>query len=125
MELLLGEGMSDDKKGSSLPTCFVAMPFGRNKNEQRWFKGWYEGVIEVAVTDAGYDCILAAAEETSGAINDEIRRHLSSDDMVVIDLGGMSPEDQPNPNVMYELAVRHAVRLPVVTVAENGISAVF
>ena len=109
--------MSDDKKGCSLPTCFVAMPFGRNKNEQRWFKGWYEGVIEVAVTDAGYECILAAAEETSGAINDEIRGHLSSDDMVVIDLGGMGPEDQPNPNVMYELGIRHAFGLPAVLMA--------
>jgi hypothetical protein len=37
--------------------------------------------------------------------------------MVVADLGGISPEDQPNPNVMYELGIRHAFGLPVVILA--------
>ena len=40
---------------------------------------------------------MAAAEEQPGAINDEIRAHLALDEMVVVDLGGMRPEDDPNP----------------------------
>lgn len=97
--------------------CFVVMPYGRSADEVRWFRGWYEVVIEPAVTSSGYDCILSAAEEQPGAINDEIRSHLAFDPMVVVDVGGAKPEDIPNPNVMYELGIRHAFGLPVVMMA--------
>jgi hypothetical protein len=40
--------------------------------------------------------------------------------MVVIDLGGAEPEDDPNPNVMYELGIRHALGLPLVMMAWKG-----
>lgn len=96
------------------------MPFGRDAAEQKWFRGWYEVVIKPAVLEAGYEAKLAAAEEQPGAINDEIRTHLALDPMVVVDLGGAEPEDDPNPNVMYELGIRHALSLPVVIIAWKG-----
>jgi hypothetical protein len=97
--------------------CFVVMPFGRTQDEHRWFSGWYEVVIKPAIETAGFECILAAAEEQPGAINDEIRTHLAFDPMVVVDLAGASPSDAPNPNVMYELGLRHAFGLPLVIMA--------
>ena len=97
--------------------CFVVMPFGRNRDEKNWFRGWYEVVIEPAVSSCDYEPILSAAEEQPGAINDEIRSHLAFDPMVVVDLGGMAPDAPPNPNVMYELGIRHAFGLPVVIMA--------
>jgi len=100
--------------------CFVVMPFGRNPAEQRWFRGWFEAVIKPGVLEAGYHPILAAAEEQPGAINDEIRAHLALDPMVVVDLGGMEADDDPNPNVMYELGIRHAFGLPLVIMAWAG-----
>ena len=100
--------------------CFVVMPFGREPQDQRWFKGWYEVVIHPAVLEAGYEPKLSAAEEQPGAINDEIRGHLAVDPMVVVDLGGTEPDDDPNPNVMYELGIRHALGLPVVVLAWKG-----
>jgi hypothetical protein len=100
--------------------CFVVMPFGRDSAEQKWFKGWYEVVIRPAIADAGYEPKLSAAEEQPGAINDEIRAHLAFDSMVVVDLGGAEPEDDPNPNVMYELGIRHALSLPLVLMAWKG-----
>lgn len=100
--------------------CFVVMPSGREPSEHKWFKGWYEVVIKPGVIEAGYEPILAAAEEQPGAINDEIRAHLALDPMVVVDLAGAEPEDDPNPNVMYELGIRHALGLPLVMTAWKG-----
>lgn len=100
--------------------CFVVMPSGRTPAEARWFKGWYDVVIYPAISTAGYEPKLAAAEERPSAINDEIRAHLAFDPMVVVDLGGSSADSEPNPNVMYELGIRHALGLPLVMMAWKG-----
>ncbi len=100
--------------------CFIVMPYGGDQSEKRWFRGWLEVVIKPAVTTCSYEPILAATEEQPGAINDEIRAHLAFDPMVVVDLGGVEPDDDPNPNVMYELGIRHALGLPLVMMAWQG-----
>jgi hypothetical protein len=100
--------------------CFIVMPFGRDKEEERWFSGWYKTVIEPVVNSAGYEPILAATEDQPGAINDEIRAHLVFDPLVIVDLGGRTADDPPNPNVMYELGIRHAFGLPLVLMAWEG-----
>lgn len=100
--------------------CFIVMPYGRDPDEQRWFRGWYEAVIHPAVSACNLEPILAAAEEQPGAINDEIRSHLVFDPMVVVDLGGRTDRDPPNPNVMYELGIRHAFGLPLVIMGWEG-----
>jgi len=100
--------------------CFVVMPFGRDQLEQRWYRGWYQVVLQSAIQSAGFTPFLSAAHDSPDAINDEIRRHLALDPMVVVDLGGAGPEDPPNPNVMYELGIRHAFGLPVVLLAWEG-----
>lgn len=97
--------------------CFIVMPFGRDAAEQRWHNGWFKAVIEPVVRELKYDPILAAQEEKPNAINDEIREHLVYDPMVIADLGGMTPKDDPNPNVMYELGIRHAFDFPLVIMA--------
>lgn len=112
--------MTEEQTESSIKNCFVVMPFGRESAERRWFKGWYKVVIEPAVLATGYEPILAAAEEQPGAINDEIRSHLVYDPMVVVDLGGVDVDEDPNPNVMYELGIRHALGLPLVIMAWEG-----
>jgi hypothetical protein len=96
------------------------MPFGRDAEDQRWFSGWYSTVIQTAIETCELEPVLAAAQDQPSAINDEIRAHLAFDDMVIVDLGGRYPTDQPNPNVMYELGLRHAFGLPVVVMAWEG-----
>jgi hypothetical protein len=100
--------------------CFVVMPFGVSGPERNHFRGWYEVVIEPAVVEAGLTPVLAAAIDEPNAINDEIRAHLAFDPMVVVDIGGAGPGDPPNPNVMYELGIRHALDLPLVLMAWEG-----
>ena len=100
--------------------CFVVMPYGRNAEQQRWFQGWYEQVIEPGVIKSGFVPVLSALEDKPDAINDEIRIYLARDAMAVVDLGGFRAEDDPNPNVMYELGIRHALNLPLVIVGWKG-----
>lgn len=47
-------------------------------------------------------------------IGNQIVRRIISDDLVVANLTGN------NPNVMYELAIRHMTAKPIVTICENG-----
>lgn len=84
------------------------MPYGDKDEEIAWFAGWYKECIAKGIHRAGYNPILAAAEKKPSAINDDIRAHLVFDPMVICDLGGVSSDDDPNPNVMYELGIRHA-----------------
>jgi hypothetical protein len=96
------------------------MPSGHNEDEVLWYRGWYDAVVKPAVTDAGYEPKLSLLEERPTPINDEIRSHLAYDPMVVVDLGSISPDAEPNPNVMYELGIRHALDMPVVMLAWKG-----
>lgn len=112
--------MNVDVVAKEKSSCFVVMPFGRDPEEVKWFKGWYEVVLSPAIHASGYTPILSAGEEQPGAINDEIRAHLAYDPMVLVDLGGFERDDDPNPNVMYELGIRHALGLPLVIMAWEG-----
>ncbi len=66
----MGARTSQESSGpASHPTghenhCFIIMPHGRDPDECRWFKDWYEVVIKPAVLEAGYLPILATAEES-------------------------------------------------------------
>lgn len=112
--------MNTETTAKEKPSCFVVMPFGRDPDEHKWFKGWYEVVLSPAIHASGYTPVLSAREEQPGAINDEIRAHLAYDPMVLVDLGGYEQDDDPNPNVMYELGIRHALGLPLVIMAWEG-----
>jgi hypothetical protein len=100
--------------------CFIVMPSGQTSDERKFFRGWYEQVLRSTVVDYGYEPILAKDIDEPNAINDEIRGHLIFDPMVIVDLGGMGPLDLPNPNVMYELGIRHALDRAVVLLAWEG-----
>jgi hypothetical protein len=97
--------------------CFIAAPFGKDDEEHAILAGWLEEAIVPAIEALKLKPEIATARNAPNAITLEIREHLAFDRLVVFDLGGVAPAYAPNPNVMYELGIRHAFDLPAIVLA--------
>ncbi|MBK9026556.1 MAG: tetratricopeptide repeat protein [Propionivibrio sp.] len=81
---------------------FVAMPYGRSQNID--FDAVYAEYLKPALETAGFEVFRADEEERAGDIRTDMFQELLLADLVVVDL------TLDNPNVWYELGVRHALR---------------
>src|SRR5208282_587041 len=90
--------------------CFIICPIGEGGSEQRHRSNQMRKYVfnPVAEDLCGYRTIRADEISEPGIITAQIIQHLMDDPLVIADL------TDSNPNVFYELAVRHAVRKPVV-----------
>jgi len=89
------------------PHAFIAMPFGVKKDSQGTeidFNRVYAELIKPALEAAGLDVFRADEENRAGEIRTDMFQELLIADLVVADL------TVDNPNVWYELGVRHALR---------------
>ncbi len=95
--------------------CFVICPIGEEKSEiRRRSDQVFKHVISPAAKECGYEALRADHISQPGMITSQVIQHLLDDPLVVADLTGR------NPNVFYELAVRHAVSKPIVQIIQGG-----
>lgn len=90
-------------------TCFYVTPIGEDGSEQRKHSDLFLGsIVEPALEPFGLKVVRADAIDKPGTITRQIIDYLLRSRLVIADLSFQ------NPNVFYELAIRHAARLPVV-----------
>ncbi len=94
--------------------CFVIMPVSATKSctESEW-NGIYEHMIKPAVTGSrlGYNC--ERSKPMTGAFIRDILDGLNRADVVIADL------TDRNPNVCYELGIRHTLKKRTILIAQN------
>ncbi|TKB99700.1 hypothetical protein [Pedobacter cryotolerans] len=100
-----------------LKECFIITPIGELNSEiYKKANGLINAVITPVLKEFGYEAIAAHQISLSGSINNQLIKKILESDLVIANLTGL------NPNVMYELAIRHSARLPVVIMAEEAIT---
>jgi exonuclease VII small subunit len=90
-------------------TCFVVSPIGGEGSDIRERSDTiFEEVIEPTVSDFNYECKRSDQIDEPGIITNQIIEYIVESELVIADL------TSKNPNVFYELAVRHAHQKPVI-----------
>lgn len=102
-------------KGKNSKTCFVIAPIGKEETETRRRSDQVlSHIVEPVAGECGYATVRADHISEPGIITSQVIEHLVDDELVVADL------TDHNPNVFYELAVRHAVRKPIIQIIQEG-----
>jgi len=95
--------------------CFVISPIGEaNSETRRRSDQILRHVIAPATQECGYEAIRADQIAEPGLITSQVLQHVVTDPLVIADLS------ERNANVYYELAIRHAIRKPLVQIINKG-----
>jgi hypothetical protein len=101
-------------------TCFYVTPIGSPDSEWRKHSDLFLGsIVEPALEQFSLSVVRADAIDKPGMITRQVIEYLLNARLVVADLS------YHNPNVFYELAIRHAARLPVVQIIRSSDSIPF
>lgn len=103
--------------GDLQKTCFYITPIGEEESEERRHADLLLGqIIEPAIDALGLELAVVRADKMTqpGMISQQILQHVLGARLVVADLSFH------NPNVFYELAIRHATKLPTVLLSRTA-----
>ena len=94
--------------------CFVISPIGQEGSDiRRRADQVLKHIISPAVGVCDFEAIRADQISEPGMITTQVIQHIIEDQLVIADLTGS------NPNVFYELAIRHAIRKPLVQIIQK------
>lgn len=95
--------------------CFIITPIGDEISDERRHADMVQSVaVEPALKYLGYTVHRADQSDDPTMINDHVFNMLVDAAICVCDLSFL------NPNVFYELGVRHAIQKPVIHIAQEG-----
>jgi hypothetical protein len=101
--------MTDNKR-----ICFVISPIGSEGSEiRKWANQTFKHLIKPVAENLGFEALRADQESKAGIITTHIIQRLANSELVIADLS------YRNPNVFYELAVRHVARKPLVQIIRD------
>jgi hypothetical protein len=100
-------------------TCFVICPIGDENSDIRKHSDQVLRHILTPALEGRYEIIRADSMPKPGVITSQIMDAIFNSDLVIADLTGR------NPNVFYELALRHASRKPYIQLMKSGDSLPF
>jgi hypothetical protein len=90
-------------------TCFVIAPIGKPDSETRKRSDKvFKYIIEDVVSQKGYKPLRADQISEPGIITSQVIQYVVDSPLVVADLS------EHNPNVFYELAIRHIIKKPII-----------
>jgi hypothetical protein len=96
-------------------TCFFVAPIGEEGSETRRRSDQVlKDVVEPPAKECGYTVTRADPIAKPGVITSQVTDLVLGSDLVIANLTGR------NPNVFYELVLRHAIRKPYILVVEQG-----
>jgi hypothetical protein len=91
--------------------CFYITPIGKEDSEERRHADFFmEYLVKPAVQEFGLTVVRADQMGKPGMIGKQVIEHILKARLVIADLSFH------NPNVFYELCLRHATRLPTVQI---------
>jgi hypothetical protein len=89
--------------------CFYITPIGDPDSVERKHADLFMGsIVEPVIEEAGLKLVRADRIEQPGTITRQILEHVVKSRLVIADMSFL------NPNVFYELAIRHAIKKPCI-----------
>ncbi|MEG2151507.1 MAG: hypothetical protein RRY36_09845 [Bacteroidaceae bacterium] len=108
-------GNNEHQKTENKKQCFIITPIGNPDSEiRKKADGVINAIIKPILSELGYDTVPPHEMSKSGSITQQVIEHIVNDELVIVNLTGL------NANVMYELAIRHCVKKPVVCIIERN-----
>lgn len=102
-------------KSTENALCFFIAPIGDPDTDVRKRSDQVlKHVVRPAAQACGFEARRADEISEPGIITTQVIQHIIDDAMVIADLTGK------NPNVFYELAIRHALRKPYAQIIQKG-----